>query len=336
MAKVLSATVILLGLFVIICWYLNIPALTQVYPDWAPMEFDILSGILLIVVGAFLAFVVGLVFSTWRKGEHLQELLESEISERKKVERDLARAQEITKTGNWVLDLLSHKMQWSNEVCRILDYSPDNKDINFHRFLKSVHPDDRSFVESEIQNAFNQGTAFNLTHRIVRRDSSIRMVKQRSEIYLDQDGEPTQVMGTLQDVTEQKEAENLAARLGRIVDKSFNEVYIFDAETLKFTRVNLAARLNLRYSMEELREMTPVDLKPEYTQEQFEKMTNSLKRGAETVTVFETVHKRNNGTLYPVDIRLQYSKDETRPQFVAIVQDISDRKKATSLASKAY
>ena len=59
------------------------------------------------------------------------------------------------------------------------------------------------------------------------------------------------------------------------MDKSFNEIYIFDAETFKFAKVNLAARLNLRYSMEELYEMTPVDLLPEFTWEQFEELTAS-------------------------------------------------------------
>lgn len=300
------------------------------------MQFDTLLGILLIVMGAFLALVLGLAFNIWRKGESLQKNLEAEIGQRKKIEKDLARTQEISKTGSWMLELSSQEMALSDEVYRILGCRPQSTAMNLERFLKSVHPDDRSIVEKEIKKSTSQGTAFNLTHRIVRRDGSIRMVKQRSEIYLDQKGKPTQILGTLQDITEQKEAENLAVRLDRIIDKSFNEIYIFDAEIFKFTKVNLAARLNLRYSMEELYEMTPVDLIPEYTQEQFEKMTNSLKMGIETVAVFETVHKRNNGTLYPVDIRLQLSQTGTCPQFVAIVQDISDRKKVERLFSRSH
>jgi PAS domain S-box-containing protein len=333
-AKTLSIVAMLLGFFAIVSWYLNSPALKQVYPDWIPAQLDILLGIVLIVMGAFLALVVGLAFNAWRKGESLQNKLDDERGLRKKVERDLDRAQEISRTGTWVLELLDQKMWWSNEGCRILGWGSNNIDMNFRMLLKSVYPDDRDFVNQEIQKTLTQGTAINLTHRIVRRDGSIRMVKQRSEIYLDQKGNPTQVRGTLQDITDQKEAENLAAGLGRIVDKSFNEIYIFDADNFKFTKVNLAARLNLRYNMEELNEMTPVNLLSEFTQEQFEELADSLKKGVDSITAFETVHKRNNGSFYPVDVRLQYSRTETRPQFIAIVQDITDRKKVESLFNR--
>ena len=133
----------------------------------------------------------------------------------------------------------------------------------------------------------------------MRRDGSIKIVKQRSEVYLDPEGRPTQILGTLQDITDQREAENLAARFGRILDRSFNEIYIFDSETLKFSKVNLAARLNLRYKMEELCEMTLEDLLPEFAWDKVQKLMASLKRGVESVTAFETVHERKMELLIP-------------------------------------
>ena len=334
-AKTLSVVAVLLGVFVIVGWYLNVPALAQVYLNWSLMQVDIVLGILLIVMGVMLALVVGSTLNAWRKGEELQKKLEDEIGRRKKIERELDRAQEISKTGSWTLELSGQSMQWSNEVCRILDSSLNNNDMTFQRFLKSVHPDDRDFVGQEIQKTINQGTALSLTHRVVHRDGSIRIVKQRSEIYLDRQGNPTKILGTLQDITGQKEAESLGASLGRIVDKSFNEIYVFDAETFKFSKANLSARLNLRYNMEELHEMTPLDLLPEFTLEQFEELTDSLKKGANSITAFETIQRRNNGSLYPVDVRLQFSISETRPQFIAIVQDITDRKKVENLSHKS-
>ena len=182
-AKTLSVVAVFLGVFVIFSWYLNIPALAQVYLNWTLMQFDILLGILLILMGVMLALVVGSTFNAWRQGEGLQKKLEDEIGRRKKIERELDRAQEISKTGSWTLELSSQTMQWSNEVCRILDISKNNTDMNFKRFLKSVHPNDRNSVGHEIQKTINQGTALSLTHRIVHRDGSIRIVKQRSEVY---------------------------------------------------------------------------------------------------------------------------------------------------------
>lgn len=126
---------------------------------------------------------------------------------------------------------------------------------------------------------------------------------------------------------ERKRAESLLARFGRILDNSFNEIYVFSAETSKFIQVNVGARKNLKYSMEELSHLTPVDLKPEFTEELFEKLITPLKNDQKPMLIFETIHKRKDGTFYPVEVRLQLMKDESPPVFVAIIQDISKQKK---------
>lgn len=300
------------------------------------MQFDTVLAFLLVVMGVFLVLLIGLAFNILQKSKSLRKNLEDETGRRKEVEKHLARAQEMSKVGNWALELPGRTMQWSNEIYQILDCRPANTALTFQKFLKSVHPDDRGFVKKEIQKTLTRGIGFNLTHRIVCGEGSIKIVKQRSEVYLDSKGRPTQILGTLQDITGQKAAENLAARLGRILDRSFNEIYTFDAETFKFTKVNLAARLNLRYTMEELREMTFKDLLPEFAWDQVEKLISSLKRGVESGTAFEAIHERKDRTKYPVDIRLQLSRTELHPQFVAIVQDITDRKKVEHLFSRAY
>ena len=324
------------GFVVFISRYLSTPVLMKAYPDWVSMQFNIVLVFLLVVLGVVLILLASWALSLWQKSKRLRKNLENEINRRKDVEKDLARAREMSKTGNWVLELPGRKMQWSDEIYQILGCRPKEKCMTFQSFLKSVHPSDRGFVKIEIQKALKHGSAFNLTHRIVRRDGSIKIVKQRSEVYLDPEGRPTQILGTLQDITDQREAENLAARFGRILDRSFNEIYIFDAETFKFSKVNLAARLNLRYKMEDLCEMTLEDLLPEFAWDKVQKLMGSLKRGVESVTAFETVYERKNGTTYPVDIRLQLSRTESGSQFVAIVQDITDRKKIETFFNRAY
>ena len=305
-------------------------------PDYLIVQKGFHLPEIVLAVGLFFSVMNGLVFHLLRKGENHRKSLESEIIQRQKVERDLARAQKISRLGNWTLQLPDLSMSWSQEALRILGYRSAKGVSSFTDFLKAVHPEDRERVSSEIQASLKDGAVFNCTHRVIQLNGVERMVKHQSEIYLGANGRTERILGTVQDITDQKEAENMAARIGRIVDKSFNEIYIFDVETMKFSQVNLGARLNLRYSMKELAKMTPLDLKPEFTLEKFEKLITPLKQGKESVIVFETVHKRKNGTTYPVEIRLQLSKQEVPPQFVAIVQDITERKKAEDLFSKAY
>lgn len=123
-----------------------------------------------------------------------------------------------------------------------------------------------------------------------------------------------------------KDASSL--RLGRILNDSANEIYVFDAKTLRFVQANHGACNNLGYTMDELTKLTPLDIKPEFTPETFEFLTGSLHDGTIPMAMFETMHRRKDGTLYPVEIRLQLSHTEKQPLFVAIVQDITKRKTA--------
>ncbi|MHB8535456.1 MAG: EAL domain-containing protein [Sulfuricaulis sp.] len=149
----------------------------------------------------------------------------------------------------------------------------------------------------------------------------------RSAVMFD-DHTGTLILEIFVDLTERKRTEDMLARLGRILDNSTNEIYVFDADTLRFAQVNQGGQRNLGYSLEELKTLTPLDLKPDFTKESFESLLAPLRRGETTSLVFKTRHRRKDGSLYPVEIHLQFSRDETPPVFFAIIQDISERQQA--------
>ena len=140
----------------------------------------------------------------------------------------------------------------------------------------------------------------------------------------DSQGAITHFLAVREDITERKQAEEQAARFSRVLERSLNEIYIFDAESLYFVKVNRGARQNLGYTMDELRSLTPLDLKPEYTAESFAELVEPLRTGSREKIQFQTVHRRKDGSLYHVEVHLQLLVDGT-PDFVAIVLDISDR-----------
>jgi PAS domain S-box-containing protein len=142
------------------------------------------------------------------------------------------------------------------------------------------------------------------------------------------DGEVLGVGVVALDLTGLRRAEERERVFSKVLEDSRNEIYLFDAETLRFERVNRAARENLGYSMEELSEMTPLDLKPEFTPEQFAALVQPLLEGRLEVVRFETRHRRKDGSLYPVDIDLQYSRAGERPLFMALILDITERREA--------
>ncbi|QDP18512.1 PAS domain S-box protein [Sphingomonas xanthus] len=120
---------------------------------------------------------------------------------------------------------------------------------------------------------------------------------------------------------------SLNERLGRIVENSVSEVYIFNGDTYRFELVNLGARENLGYSIEELGYLTPWDLKPYYTEAEFKSFVEPLKIGQSPTLTFETVHQRKDGSCYDVSVQLQFFGGVDNV-FYASITDITDRKRA--------
>lgn len=116
-------------------------------------------------------------------------------------------------------------------------------------------------------------------------------------------------------------------RLGRIVEDSVSEVFIFNGDTCRFELVNRGARENLGYSMDELRSLTPWDLKPEFTRDEFLAFVAPLRRGEVPNLLFETVHRRKDGSLYDVAVQLQYFAG-VENLFYASINDITERRRA--------
>jgi two-component system, sensor histidine kinase and response regulator len=187
-----------------------------------------------------------------------------------------------------------------------------------------THPDDRDDV-LKLRDSLDkgQGNEWWETRR-VRLDGSIVEVEAAS-LPINWDGQNGHLIIN-RDITGRKQAEQLNTRLGRIIDDSSNEVYVFDETSLKFLQLNHGACENLGYSAEELETLTPVDIKPEFDLETFSEMLAPLRTGELSVLRFETIHRRKNGTYYDVSINVQLMHNETPPVFAAIVEDITERK----------
>ncbi|MDD5754217.1 MAG: PAS domain S-box protein, partial [Methylococcales bacterium] len=153
-------------------------------------------------------------------------------------------------------------------------------------------------------------------------------VGEKNTPYDDLDVETVQLIANeIWRIVQHRRSQMKAARFSRVLEHSLNEIYLFDCQTLKFIDVNLGARLNLGYSLEELQQMECSDIKLGIDPELFNALTGSLHSGTERQVQFEAIHRRKDGSTYPVEVRLELT-DDNPPMFVAIAQDISERKKA--------
>lgn len=136
--------------------------------------------------------------------------------------------------------------------------------------------------------------------------------------------------GFVHDLTQVRKAEQHATQLGRILENSLNEIYVFDAATLQFLLVNRGARENTGYTAEEMSQLTPVDIKPQFTLAAFREVLKPLVAGELSEVQLDAVHQRRDGSTYDVNVRLQKTIWEEHEAFVAIIRDVTQEKRIRS------
>lgn len=145
----------------------------------------------------------------------------------KQSERQLAEAQKIAHIGSWERDLRSDQVTWSDELYHIFTLKPDEINLSYQHFLNLVVPQDVDRMRALVDEAIRERGSFDCDYRITLADGSIRVVNDRASVIQNEDGEPIRLVGTCQDVTEHRRAEQAlqeyAARL-RILSRRLLEV----------------------------------------------------------------------------------------------------------------
>lgn len=132
----------------------------------------------------------------------------------------------------------------------------------------------------------------------------------------------------IRDITEQMRSQSLAQRLGRLLDSASEEVYIFDAQSLYFIEVNKGARKNLGLKPDQLTRMSLASIATDLEPAMLQSYLARLRGGEAEHVTYKANHRRSDGSTYPVEVRLSFSRDEEPPVFMAIALDITEREAA--------
>jgi diguanylate cyclase (GGDEF)-like protein/PAS domain S-box-containing protein len=122
-------------------------------------------------------------------------------------ESRLAQAQRIAQLGGWEWDLVQNRMDLSEAAGRILGIDPGSFDHTQAAYLARVHDGDRDVVAEAMREAVTDGTGLNLDHRMVQNGGKERIVHLLGEIVTDESTNTRCMLGTVQDVTDKRDAE---------------------------------------------------------------------------------------------------------------------------------
>ncbi|HEV7741195.1 MAG TPA: EAL domain-containing protein [Pseudolysinimonas sp.] len=121
-------------------------------------------------------------------------------------ERALRAAEELAQQGSWMWEVGAEEVKWSPQVHRIFGTDPTGPAPSYEVYVSMLHPDDREAVLEKVRNVVATGGQYEVDHRIVRLDGQVREVRGMGRVVLDAAGQPIQLTGGLQDVTEMRAA----------------------------------------------------------------------------------------------------------------------------------
>ncbi len=256
-----------------------------------------------------------------------------DISARKSAEQELRASQERfdlamrgANDGLWDWDIVGNRTYYSPRWKEMIGYRADEIGDSPEEWSCRVHPDDLAQAVTAL-NAHLAGASpgYEATYRFRHKDGHYLWILGRGQALRDAEGKPYRMVGTHVDITAQKRAEEKVAQLSRIVDASLNEIYIFDAESYRFLYANQGALDNTGYRLDELCQLSPLNLKPDLDRATFERLLEPLEAAPGARVKFQTRHRRKDGSLYEAEVHLQKSRYLDRPVYVALIIDITER-----------
>ncbi|OIN90869.1 MAG: hypothetical protein AUJ20_12945 [Comamonadaceae bacterium CG1_02_60_18] len=174
---------------------------------------------------AFMAIVLSgvrqpleLIFRELEQNKNGLESLNNQLGE---TAVQLKRAQAVAKLGSWHLDVATGALSWSDETYRLFGVALGTPQ-SFDSFAAYIHPADRDAVFAAWELAL-AGQPYDIEHRILVGEQVI-WVRELAQLTFAADGTALKALGTVQDITERKDAEDLLLESEAFSTSVFNSV----------------------------------------------------------------------------------------------------------------
>jgi len=254
--------------------------------------------------------------------------LETEVEQHLLSEQRLAEAQRIAHIGNWEWNVKTDQWEWSDQIYSVLALDTSLKPS--HKLLLSaVHPKDRDLIEKTHQQVIREKTLFfNIEYHIVKTNdltSSHCFVCHQGEATLDANGNVSRITGTIQDITERRQAEEGMRQLSLAVEQTADSIMITDAEGI-IEYVNPAFELITGYSKADAIGQTPRILKSNRQGKVFyHRLWTHILAGKVFSDV--VINRRKDGKMYYEEKTITPQKNSQGfiTHFIATGKDITER-----------
>lgn len=210
----------------------------------------------------------------------------------------LNEAQRVASLGSWELDLASQDLSWSDEVFRIFEIDPQRFAASYAAFLETIHPQDRAMVDHAYTHSLLTREPYDIEHRLLFADGRVKWVNEHCVTYYDDNGAPLRSVGTVQDITAHRLAEDETRLAASVFDNSLNGIMITAADGT-IVKVNQAFTDITGYPAREALGQTPRLLKSDHHDDAFYRTLwgTLLEKGKWEGEIWD---RRKDGEMLPV------------------------------------
>ena len=241
-------------------------------------------------------------------------------------ERKLEEAQRLTHVGYWERDPDTDLITWSDETYRIYGLQPQTRTLNLAQLPELLHPEDRQIMVQAVAEALRGGRRYDVEYRVVRPNSEVRLVHSQGDVMRDELGRPHRMFGTVQDITERKQAEEALREQASLLDLTHDSVFVRDMNDV-ITYWNRGAEELYGWTRDEAVGKVSHQLMQTILPMPLEEINAELLRTGRWEG--ELIHTKRDGTQVVVTSRWSLERDELGNPLAVLEtnNDITERKR---------
>ncbi|MFN8241228.1 MAG: PAS domain-containing sensor histidine kinase [Bacteroidales bacterium] len=222
-----------------------------------------------------------------------------------------------------LFDLNGKLIYFNRQKKVMLGYKSDREIMNVNTF-DMIYPDDRMHVRKLMNELLSKGTITIRELRVLKKDGSFIWAEFSATIIKNDKGEPMYIMDTMRDITDRKKNEEQLKLLKHSVDVHYDGAFWLDTGN-NIVYLNDTISKSTGYRKEELTGKHISYLSPMLTEDVLDLVWRKLRKGGSFTA--ESLHRRKDGSSYPVEMVSTYVKYGGREYNCAFTRDITERLK---------